>query len=253
MPLRLVTIPVSHYAEKARWALDRAGWAYTEDGHLPVAHVPAVLRAGGKRMVPVLATPHGAVCDSTEILRFVDRGLAAEARLFPVDAALGAEVERWEERFDAELGPATRRWAYAHLLPARAVTIGIMRLNGPALERALAAAAYPLVAAVIRRNYGVDEVRAARSLDRVRALFAEVSAKLADGRRFLVGDRFTAADLTFAALATPVVWPAEHARFLGGVEALPAAMRAVIDELRATPAGAYALRLYAEERARKLG
>ncbi|MCW3023116.1 MAG: Glutathione S-transferase family protein, partial [Conexibacter sp.] len=31
----LVTIPISHYCEKARWALDRAGVAYEERRHLP--------------------------------------------------------------------------------------------------------------------------------------------------------------------------------------------------------------------------
>jgi hypothetical protein len=25
--LRLITIPISHYCEKARWALEHAGWA----------------------------------------------------------------------------------------------------------------------------------------------------------------------------------------------------------------------------------
>ena len=33
---------------------------------------------------------------------------------------------------------------------------------------------------------------------------------LADGRPFLLGDRFTAADLTFAALAAPVVLPPRY-------------------------------------------
>ena len=30
----LITIPISHYCEKARWALDRAGVAYRERAHL---------------------------------------------------------------------------------------------------------------------------------------------------------------------------------------------------------------------------
>jgi glutathione S-transferase len=31
MPARLVTIPISHYCEKARWALGRARIAYREE------------------------------------------------------------------------------------------------------------------------------------------------------------------------------------------------------------------------------
>ena len=36
--------------------------------------------------------------------------------------------------------------------------------------------------------------------------------RLGDGRRFLVGGRFSAADMTFAALAAPVLFPTEYRR-----------------------------------------
>lgn len=48
MKPRLVTIPISHYCEKARWALERAGIDYEERRHLQLFHyVPAILAAGG--------------------------------------------------------------------------------------------------------------------------------------------------------------------------------------------------------------
>ena len=34
----LITIPISHYCEKARWALDRARQPYVEVRHLPLFH-----------------------------------------------------------------------------------------------------------------------------------------------------------------------------------------------------------------------
>ena len=49
--LVLVTIPFSHYCEKARWALDRAGLAYEERAHLPLAHYLPARRAGGGKTV----------------------------------------------------------------------------------------------------------------------------------------------------------------------------------------------------------
>src|SRR5262245_30550113 len=54
----------------------------------------------------------------------------------------------------------------------------------------------------------------------IRRLFDEVSALLAS-RRYLVGDRFSAADLTFAALGGPMVMPREHPPLASDVE-LPA-------------------------------
>ena len=48
-PNVLITIPISHYCEKARWALDRAGVDYEEHPHLQLIHRIAVRRAGGVR------------------------------------------------------------------------------------------------------------------------------------------------------------------------------------------------------------
>ncbi len=61
MTARLVTIPISHFCEKARWALDRAGVEYVEHPHLQPVHVVAARLAGGGRTVPVLVTDEGEV------------------------------------------------------------------------------------------------------------------------------------------------------------------------------------------------
>src|SRR6476660_3987756 len=57
----LVTIPISHFCEKARWALDRAGVAYEERPHVQVIHRFAARRAGGGSTVPVFVRSNGAV------------------------------------------------------------------------------------------------------------------------------------------------------------------------------------------------
>ena len=70
MTARLITISFSHYCEKARWALDRAGVEYTEEAHLPLFHYTATYRNGGKRTVPLLVADAGktVVRDSTDII-----------------------------------------------------------------------------------------------------------------------------------------------------------------------------------------
>src|SRR5215210_2626638 len=55
--LRLVAIPISHYCEKARWVLERAGLAYREEPHVEGLRRIAARLAGGGRTVPVLVTP----------------------------------------------------------------------------------------------------------------------------------------------------------------------------------------------------
>ncbi len=246
---RLVTIPFSHYCEKARWALDRARMTYTEEPHLPILHVPFALRASGQRLVPILVTPHGAITDSTRIIEWIDGMLPEEKRLFPHDPTLRAEVSRWESRFDDELGPHARRWGYWHMLPHRERVVSILGKHVPAWEKAVFSASYPAAAALMRRGLRISTDGAARSLEKVRRVFADVSEALGDGRKYLTGERFTAADVAFASLAAPAVLPDGYARWLCGRDEAPPSMHAVIDELRATPAGRFVDRVYANDRA----
>ena len=99
---------------------------------------------------------------------------------------------------------------------------------------------------MIKRGLKVDAAGAARSRGVIDETFAAVEARLADGRRYLAGDRFTAADLTFASLSAPLLLPAAYAPYLPAPELLPPPFRALSDELRATPAGQFGLRLYDE-------
>ena len=239
---RLVTITFSHYCEKARWALDRAGVAYTEDGHLPLfAWVPA-LRAGRVRTVPSLVTDDGAITDSTDILRWVDRRSAAPP-LFPTGNREAAELE---QLLDVRLGPHSRRVAYGHLLPALRRLLGEAR-GVPAFEVKAARALAPLVAGLMKRGLRVTPEGVARSRQRCAEVFTTVEERLADGRRYLAGDRFTAADLTFAALAMPVIMPPQLSELVP-MDDLPPAMKDDLALHRDTVAGQFALRLYREDR-----
>lgn len=245
----LVTISFSHFCDKARWALDRAGIAYREDAHLPVLHVPAVRRAKGKRATPVLVTDEGVLCDSTDILAWVDRRRPA-AKLFGDTAESRAEIAQLEDHFDEELGPHARRWAYFHILPERAFMLRMFDLqtNTPALERAAMRVVFPVARLAMRRAMRVDAEGAARSLAKTEAVFEGVARRLADGRRYLVGDAFSAADLTFAALAEPATVPDGPGSRFPALDELPPAAAARVRAFREHPAGAFALRIMREHR-----
>ena len=243
----LVTMPHSHYAEKARWALDRSGLAYREEPHLPLLHRLATRRHGGGS-VPVLAHGGRRCVDSSEIVAHADAACGGD-RLYPRDPALRREVAALEKRFDEALGPHTRRWAYFQVLDERAMLRAMVSRGVPRGEMRWLPLLLPIAIPAIRRGLRVTAEGAERSLARVDAVFGEVAARLADARRFLVGDRFSAADLAFAALAAPVLLPEECRASYPPLDAVPARMRAEIARLRETPAGRFALRLYREERA----
>ena len=246
MPTRLITIPFSHYCEKARWALDRVGIPYTEEGHLPLFHYLPVRRAGGTRFVPIVVDGPTVIADSTDIVAWADA--RSPGALLPPDPIDRAAALQLEDDFDRELGPATRRWVYFHLLPRHDLDHLILA-NVPRWERLALTATRPLAAGFLRRALRIDEAGVARSLAKIESILARIADLLADGRRFLVGDRFTVADLTFASLAAPILLPPAYGVTLPSPADLPAEPRARVEAWRASPAGRFALRLYDTERA----
>jgi glutathione S-transferase len=244
----LVTITLSHYCEKARWGLDRARIAYREERHAPGFHAFAVRRLGGRRATPILVTSAGVIADSTEILLWANGRAADGCDLYPQDAAARAEVLALEDRFDEDLGPHVRRAIYFDLLPVPGLTIPLMTYRVPRLERTLLPLLYRPLRKVMRTSMRIDAEGARRSFDRLMGTMDAVSDRLADGRRYLMGDRFGAADITFASLAAPAVCAPGYAVPLPGLEELPAQAARLVRAVRQTPAGAFCLRMYRDER-----
>lgn len=247
-PFLLVTIPQSHFCEKARWALERLGLPFTEEGHAPILHAPAVRRRGGRRTTPVLVSRAGVFADSTQILQYLDGFASNEQRLYPLEEAARREVEELEDLYDKRLGPATRLWAYDALLPLKDEVMSLLQPRVPRWEYMLGRATYPLFVLAMRRFLGITPARTVRALEVTREIFDGVAERLRDGRRYLTGERFTAADLAFAALAAVVLLPPEYGGPLPALAVWPEAARREIESLQRHLAGAFVLRLYREQR-----
>lgn len=245
---RLITIPPSHYCEKARWAFDHAGISYQEEGHPPLFHRRAVKKAGGGHTTPVLVAGDRAYPDSTDILQFIDAEHNDRRRLYPTDSELRKRAEELEELFDTRLGPHTRRLAYYHLLQHHELFMMSVLAGVGATERKLFRFVAPLVKKLMRLGMRINDAGAERSLEYIRGAFATVDELLADGRSYLVGGEFGAADLTFAALAAPVLLPENYGSPLPSPDEVPEDLLTQIEEFRATSAGAFGLRMYRDHR-----
>jgi glutathione S-transferase len=241
---RLITIPVSHYSEKVRWALDYLQIPFQELPHMPPFHSRATKKYGGTS-VPVLVTDLNVATDSTDILRYLD-ALYPE-KLYPTQPELQALSMELETLFNLKLGVHTRRWGYSHALTPQLIyprwTLGI-----PIWEKLLFPVIFPMVRSKVRDLLDLTATSAAESYREIEIVFDRVNEILSDGRKYLLGDRFSAIDITFAALAAPIIQPPEHHISPSPLELLPTQMQTDIRKCLATPAGKFGLRLYRENR-----
>jgi len=201
-----------------------------------------VKRAGGGRPVPVLKTPDGLIQGSSLIAEWADS--IAPGTLIPPAPPARKEALTLQRTFDENLGVATRLWAYHHALPNRSPLVKMMAQGVPAWERSAFLAGYPFLTALIRRGMNISARSASYAAEDIDRAFRRVERRLADGRPFLAGDRFSIADITFAALAAPVLLPEEHPAMPGALDAFGGHARSQIQAWRSTRAGAFALELY---------
>jgi glutathione S-transferase len=243
----LITLPSSHFCEKARWALDHAGLSYRELGFAPVVHKAAV-RPHGSRTAPILVGKQ-TLRQSSHIVRFASSAAAPERRLYPAEADARREIEDVVARLDETLGLQTRLWFYCWAVadPRRLDDWASRGLGRPQslLVRVLSRKMAILIADILSiTERTADEVRELIDVELDR-----VSATLADGRRYVGGDGFSAADLTFAALTGPLLYPPGYGGARFSLPPMPDELAPQINAWRTTPAGQLALRVYRDHRA----
>jgi glutathione S-transferase len=244
---RLITLSISPFNELARWSLERAGIDYGEEPQALVWHVIASRRAGGGGTTPVLVADGEVVGESARIAEWADRHAQSGRRLYPDDDS--GEADRLVEHFVEDLGPETRRVIWRHLVNDPALADRYWGQGVSGRQRRAQPWLLRFGKLGVRRALGLDKQHVEAAPGRVRAIFDEVAERMGDGRRHLLGDQFTVADIAFASMASPAVLPAEgYPVDVPRPEDFPQAVAATLHELRSHPAGQYAIRLYREER-----
>ncbi|HEY7950664.1 MAG TPA: glutathione S-transferase family protein [Solirubrobacterales bacterium] len=205
-------IDISHYSEKARWALD-----YKEVPHVrravvvPGTHIPAAMwltRSTGHFTFPVLQLDGRAIGDSTEIIAALEERFP-EPPLYPADPEQRRRALDLEDFFDEELGPHIRLLAFHELGrdPERFEAV-IKRTAATPLAR-LSSGAVSYARTFTGLRFGVHSEEAAeRARGKVLGALDRLEMELGSGQ-YLAGERFSVADLTAAALFFPLVVPEE--------------------------------------------
>ena len=203
-------IEISHFSEKARWALDYKDVEHERRSPLPGAHIPVALwlTRGRHSTFPVLSLEGRNIGDSTAVIAALEQRFP-EPALYPADPEQRRRALELEDFFDEEVGPNVRHLAFHEMrndperlkvVAERSAPAALARFSGMT-------AAYARTYTSVRWNSGDEE---AAEVDRVKivAAFDRIEAELGSDE-YLVGNRFSVADLTAASLLYPIVLPAE--------------------------------------------
>ena len=202
----LYEFPHSHFCEIARLALEHKGVSYRSVPVFPGLHVRKMKRLAGESSVPVFVDGENVIQGSTSIVDYLDR-IYPEKRLTPeVDPNT---LETLEEEIARTIGVPLRRLCYYYLLPnADLVRYCFMHRSG-----ALANLAFKMMYKVLKNRitevYDCTERGAASARDELTEAIATFDDRFAQGR-FLLGDAFSRADISFASLLVFMVMPPEY-------------------------------------------
>ena len=240
----LYQFPLSHYCEKIRWALDFKQIPHTQITVLPGFHFLKTKSMGLSPTLPIIKHNGQLIQNSSTIITYLDQH-DPEFPLTPADPKRREEALEWERYLDREIGPHIRRIYYFYLLQNKALTIDFFTHNGPPYGRFVLNRIYPVLRHFMRRMMQINETAVAASRKQIQAPIDKLRAHY-ETHPYLVGDQFTRADLTAAALLAPSHKPAQYG--IPWPNQMPPEIEALTAELR--PQTAWLPRIYQNHRVR---
>src|SRR5438093_1670848 len=128
-------IEISHYNEKARWALDLKGVEHERRALVPGYHMALALTRGRCYTSPILELDGRRIGDSTAIIRALEERYP-QPPLYPAEPVERRRALELEDFFDEELGPYIRRLLFHDLHSDRAAAARLAaQVSPPPMKR----------------------------------------------------------------------------------------------------------------------
>ena len=236
---------ISHYCEKARWALDLCGVDYQVNLLSPLAHAKTAKKIGAdSSALPILQTGEGVIQGSASIIEWANS--QAEKNAKP-KLLITPESLAVEKRLDDVLGIHVRRWFYSEsLLDCPEIVKPVFAEGSGLISRITLSLAWPKVVGIMikRMDLGADQELESRAI--VEAELDWLDSLLADGRDFLVGGAFSNADIAAASLMAPMFAPKRHPAT--HILNLPPRAAATADQWRPRPFAKWLMNMYQDGR-----
>ena len=246
MPLpQLYIFPISHYCEKARWALDYLNVDYDLYCLAPGVHADLLAKLGAKgTSLPVLLSEECVIQSSHEIIEWAEHFSCNGRSLNPVDLPAAVDIE---SRLNEVLGVHVRRMYYSEALVEHPRTVLPIFADCLADEDArFVRDAWEFIAAAMveKMDLGVDQGQESRRI--VLEHLDWLDTLLDDGRSYLVGQCFSRVDLGAAALLAPLARAPEHPTY--GDLQLPPRLAQDISDWQHRPVSQYVASMYRKHR-----
>jgi glutathione S-transferase len=173
--------------------------------HIAVA---LLLTRGRHYTLPVLELDGRRIGDSTAIIAALEQR-HPDPPLYPADPDQRRRALALEDWFDEQLGPAVRRYVFHALRSDRELFAELASQQvPPSLRRYRRMAGAYARAFTGTRFRAISDEKAQEARQQTLAALDRLESELGENQ-YLVGERFTVADLTAAALFYPLVLPPE--------------------------------------------
>jgi len=197
----LLTLPPSHFCERARWALDRQGIGYDEERLAPGAHILRLRRLGASATsLPLLIRGDGSLCQGSD-------------RILDWTGMLGGDPEI-EGRLEQNTAPLIRHCLYAGLLsdPQSGIRDVLLRVSSKS-QAIVGRIAWPFLRRIMTSGMNARLDVLPHLIDQVDHELDWFEQILAERGDSLCGKEFGRTDLTAASLLAPLaLLQAEPAR-----------------------------------------
>ncbi|MBL4672836.1 MAG: glutathione S-transferase N-terminal domain-containing protein [Arenicella sp.] len=242
---------ISHYCEKARWALDLAGVDYQVNLLSPLQHAKTAKAIGASgSALPILqiqSAENGRsqiIQGSADIVVWANQQATINAKR---GLTISAESNEIEKRLDDILGVHVRRWFYSESLLDCPQTIRPVFAEGSGfLSHMMLRLAWPKVVTTMIKRMDLGRQQETQSRDIVAEQLDWLDSLLAGERQFLVGESLSNADIAAASLIAPLFSPAKHPAF--NIVMLPPRAAATAEQWKSRPVAKWLTELYREVR-----
>ena len=206
----LYIFSISHFCEKARWTFDYHRIDYEIKYLPPGIHMQVAKKLGAPgTSLPILLDNGELIQGSDNIFDWAEsKSVNQSNSLAPADMDTCREIEH---RLDSIAGVHVRRYYYSESLVEYPKSVRDFYMKDFSFPtKALFYIMWGVIQKRMIEFMDLGRNQRIESRDIVLAELDWMDGLLSDGRDYLVGDKFSRADITAASLLSPITIPSEH-------------------------------------------